>query len=907
MTTRNSVRRSRARGQSLPLIGLMIVVLVAMVGLSVDVGNTFNEERQAVSAANAASLAGMNAVTRRNELDSNQIVYNSIIASLRANGVQIADDGVIQGEQLRLDAHYIDAQGKPISAILPNDGNRIPSNVAYVQVQLVGQVDTYFARVVGRTELPISASGYAGLCPAGDGVYPIAVDKALLDANGFVKTDDANGDTMPDDNWRVIQSGTYRGKTARYVYIHDGTSMEGNFGFLRWKIDTGQNGGPATSPSELTASLAGFGNLSWGYDEAPEPVQAGGEVDPEYPTQPGLLNEGDWVYGTPGWKSGGHEGPITEHIRLNTKMILPIYDQTAGLSTDDVDGVRFHVVQFGTFIVRAQNITGGGGIQYLDLIYLGSAQRQYTACTSTPVPANANDCCELWGNVSILPEYQIIPNDTQPIQYVVVLDQSGSMSANFKGQCDNNSPPAQSFPGEPSRFWQCANGPLYDTNGDGVGDTAAPASSQVTNTGVTYYWNNQNERRIGVAKKALETLIRLTNMPGNASYTTSYPNDKMALVWFTDTVQRNGNNEVFSNSTPFTDVTSELITKMWDRSTHSSGNDYRTSGGTNGAAGLYRAGLILDAAPKEVVHTNGRTYPYKQIVLFITDGVSNQFFHASRSDLRVTQSDSNSYASGHYCKALGAKVIEDAECQTTSVGGVYTTTLTINGHNQSVGLDRPVTQAIRVSQDILQANGYSVFVLALSELPATGLASGIPSFDHYYRSVPTLITNSDGTTNVDNIIKDINAIAEDRECQNGKDPATTDTLLPSQFVPVLLPNNTTLNYPRVGTVSITGPGGTFDEYIVADTDGKISYHFSRVPPGIYSMTARLYYKHPDEPEGIDNRAYEDFWDDQTSSKVGTITVEVTSDANTGSFLPATQVNIDMRLRGNPCEGAGTGV
>jgi hypothetical protein len=342
---------------------------------------------------------------------------------------------------------------------------------------------------------------------------------------------------------------------------------------------------------------------------------------------------------------------------------------------------------------------------------------------------------------------------------------------------------------------------------------------------------------------------------------------------------------------------------MWARTTGS--DRYRTAGGTNGAAALYRAGLILDGAPKEVVHTNGRTYEYKQVVLFITDGVSNQFFHESRTDLRVTQSDSSTYSPNtHACAQLGGLVIEDAECQTTKVGGVYTRTLNINGTNRQVGLDRPVTQAIKVSQDILQKNGYSVFVIALSDLPATGLASGVPSFPNYYRAVPNLVINDDGSTNVDTIVQDINEIVKDGLCERGKDPDTTNKVTSSNFRPVLLPNNTTLNYPNVGIVTVRNSttGQVYTTNIVADTDGKVSYKFAKVPPGIYSMTATLYYRHPNEPADINNRAYNDFWDD--SKQTPSITVEVSNKVRTGSFLPSTQRNIDMRLRGNPCEGAG---
>ncbi len=904
MAPRNRMGRRRAKGQSLPLIALMIVVLVAMVGLSVDVGNTFQEERHAVAAANAASIAGMNAVLRNSGGNgTSEQVYNSILASLNANGIEIATDGVPVGNQLILEASYIDPQGKPIGSITPN-GGPIPANVGYVQVRLEGLVDTYFARVVGRPDLPIGATAYAGQCALGDGIYPIAVSQSLLDGNNFARPTVTNPDGTLEGNWRVIQSGPYRGYTAREVYVHTDSSRPGNFGFLRWKEDKGQMGTSATSKVELEASLRGSGNLSWGFDEAPEPNIPGQTSDPDnpYPIRKGELNEGDWVWGTTGWMAGG-QNPIDEHIRNGTKMVLPIYDMAVGNGAN----VKFRIVGFGTFVILAADRTGND--KSFDMVYLGPAVRQMMACQFDDVPVNDADCCELWGDVSLWPEYQIIPQNFKPVQYVVVLDQSGSMSANFNGQCDrgNGTPPKQPFPTEPDRFWQCANGPLYDTDGDGVGDTPADNSTRVTGTGNTYYWNDRETRRITVAKRALETLIKLTHMPGNNGYDANFPPDQMALMWFTDSVQKNGNNETFAAQPNFPDrnfssTPNELINKMWSRTT---GSDiYRTQGGTNGAAALYRASLILNSAPSTIKH-NGVTYEYKKVVLFITDGVSNQFFHPDLSNLKVKQSDYSTYVKGNPCyeayRSLQGLIIEDAECQSTYLGGTHKAT--VNG--KSVELDRPVTQAVKVSQDILQANGVQVYVIALSDLPSTGLAGGVSSRPETYFPVPFLETYADGSTNVDRVVTTINERITNDRCQPGKDPAPTNFVPASHFDPVTLVGGSSLTYPRVGIVRVqnTTTNTSYTTFIEADSSGRLTYRFAKVPPGIYTMTATVYYKHPNEPVGVSNRAYNDFFDG--SQQVASISVEVSSKARVGSFLPATQKNIDMRLRGNVCAGAGT--
>ena len=74
-----------------------------------------------------------------------------------------------------------------------------------------------------------------------------------------------------------------------------------------------------------------------------------------------------------------------------------------------------------------------------------------------------------------------------------------------------------------------------------------------------------------------------------------------------------------------------------------------------------------------------------------------------------------------------------------------------------------------------------------------------------------------------------------------------------------------------------------------------------MPPGVYSLTAVLYYKHPLEPSGINDRAYTSFWDPTSSSRINALTVTVNeSTSSVSGFTLATQVDIDMRLTGVPC-------
>ena len=80
---------TKARGQSIPLIALLIVVLVGAVGLAVDVGNNYAQQRNTVRATNAAALAGMNAMIQGG---SDQNIKQVVQQSLRSNSVDGAYD-----------------------------------------------------------------------------------------------------------------------------------------------------------------------------------------------------------------------------------------------------------------------------------------------------------------------------------------------------------------------------------------------------------------------------------------------------------------------------------------------------------------------------------------------------------------------------------------------------------------------------------------------------------------------------------------------------------------------------------------------------------------------------------------------------------------------------------------------
>jgi len=809
MGIRRLIKR-RAHGQSIPLIALAIVIVVAMVGLSVDVGNTFARERQVVAASNAASVAGMNAYLDSTGLPPSSAVYNAINQSLQANGVNPSTPG------LTISRTYLDIKGEPIAgnSEIRDEVRAAPANVAYVEVKVTGTVDTYFARVVSRNTLPFNATTYAGACPAGSGIYPIGVYSAYLQGDAFVNP----GDDIPGElpiNWRRISGGAYDGFTARRIYLKEQANVPGGFSWLQW--DPSSSGG--NTPA-LVASLSGFGNLTQGFAEDPWP-----EGYPNrpvvYPEKPGELNAGDWVAGNTGLSHAqGVMAAMRGHIENGTRMILPIFDASVGQGQSG----SFHIVRMGLFVLVGFDKENGK--DYFDLVFLGDPTRQRTACVVSIPPTPP--MTELTGTVQFQPSYGARSNSYRPVQYVVSLDVSGSMNMTFDG-IGSNPTNGQSI--------QCTNGPA----GSGTPQTCTPNAS--------YAYRVLEQRRVYVAKKALELLVSLTNMPGNANYNANLPKDRMAVTWWSHAAPA-------SWKVDFTSDPAALRTAIRNAGSQN-GDPYKTDGGTNGAGGLYRVAQLFQNAPR-MTNELGQNWTYRRVVLYVTDGVSNEFLDTSAANLSGGTSDSNTFPQNSYCKRLGAAAREDAGCQTNEIGGIY--------QNR---YDRPVTSMVKIANDNIKGNaavGSEIYVVALSNIAATGLENGVASTDRFFPA-RSLELNSNGETNVDRIIRLARGYSTDTSCIPTQGE-WQNTLSAGEFA-----NIGGLVYPIVGQVTLTNSatGFTKTEPIVAGTSGALSYRFTQLPRGTYELSAVIFYKHPQDPNPQPRRYS---WIYENENRVSNVTVSV---------------------------------
>ena len=832
--------RSKRSGQSIPIIALIIVVLFAMVGLAVDVGNTYAEQRSAVRASEAATLAGMTTLLETNN-DAN--VWTAVQNSLKSNKIEIAayQSGVAQTSDNRLvTAQYLKSDGNPLCYVGSCSGGDL-NNVAYIQVRVDGFTSTYFARVVGRDTLPIHAQAFAGKCSPTTGVFPIAIQSSYLDQDFFKPPSD------PDEqlHYGLYSDENYQQKYQRRIYEKFDVNTSGGFGFIRWKADN--NTGNASYTAD---GLTGDGNMDLGFEEAPWPAGTTLGAQPAgYPAHPGALNstDSDWIYANTGVMNG-LEPQFDALITNRTRMLLPIINGEAGSGAN----AEYHVARLGAFILRGygqektQDYDGHGHPEkgkYFDFVYVGDVGA--IACNITNIVKTTN--LGLTGTVFLRPRYTIPPLAHQPVEYTVVLDTSGSMTWNFNGQAKSG-----------STIYQCGS----STNPALEAQRAQDASYCDKNEPK---WSPASERRIAYAKNALQNFISLLE-----------PYDAMQIIGFSGDKNNTG---VAATTTDWVYGSPAGKQTLKDAVLAAGANPntpYDVAGGTPSATGLYQARQLIAASPNKSV-IDGRDF--KKVVLFLTDGVANYFRNYKNSPFGW-YNDSSDNAS---CKNL-ANTDEIPSCQ-------------IGMTNTNPSYERPITAMASEATEIKKLNdgNTQIYVIALAGVPATGLSTDVAS-----QSTFPYYSEATQGSQVQDIFNAINDSVENPTCLPaggtgwvgtiGNSNTVTDAATRSSFS---LPVDTSI----YGYVYLKNQyGQTLQTAAVTHQNGQLSYSFANVTPGTYKLEAFVGYKGNDSPTPI-SRVYSSILF-PTLTHDTSWTFDVAASQTLNSVVPLRPLYLD--LSGNVC-------
>ncbi|MEO7908304.1 MAG: pilus assembly protein TadG-related protein [Roseiflexaceae bacterium] len=853
--------RAKGQGQSIPIIALILVVLFAMVGLSVDVGNTYAQNRNAVRSTNAAVLAGMDLLIHSGSNPSDVEIGMAIKASFKSNGITAQIDptvAVVSGER-RILSYYLDSYGNPLgnSCTIGKCGS-VPANVAYIQVDTTGTVDTYFARVVGQQTLPVKAQAFAGQCTPVKGVYPIAVNAANIDSTKGV----FYPPTGPDAADEIKYYGKYydeiygSGLTQRRIYRKSDFSQPGNFDWLKWSSSA--SAGNAGATEEM---LAEDGNLELGFDEVvmsprirsstgtqyatgwPDPNSA--EV-PGYPLFPHQLSEGDWIYANTGNNgSNAVKAALDYHIANRTVLNLPIVDRVIGPGGANT---YMHFDRMGAFLLRGYNLTGTG---YFDLVYVGKSSK--TACLSENIDQGAKGL-GLSGQVYVNPRWQQPLQPNQPIAYNIVLDVSGSMSYDFNG-------------------YGTYSGNDYMCESATNPNPLSLAHSDSCNGGKNAAWKTQSQRRVYVAKNAIYKFIN--NM---GQY------DMMRVVGFS--TDQAGN----AAPTPAWVVTSNqaakdtLIAKVKCMGSYPASSTppcsdtiaYKSSGGTPGPDALATAATMFQTS-KGYTPTAGNGKPFRPVLIYLTDGVANVFQSSA-----VGSEDGVQNTARDICGAMSTnEAINTADpCQlgTTSSGKV-----------------RPITAMVNIA-NAMKANNpdLAIYTIGLGPVPATGLPRVASSPDMYFSATQGDVVQS--------ILDVIQAEVTGATCASTGGYSWLDSIGGSH-TPTGTPFSS-LGTGVYGQVFIYEPGAGTPKYTLPinldqslSTDGRLGYSIAGgVTPGNYEMEAYVGYRGED---GV-TRSYDWFINPSSLNEAHRIPVSVTSASTLGASVPMPPIFMDLRSTINVC-------
>src|ERR1700730_8468799 len=134
-------RRARQRGQAIPLIGLMLVILIGMAGLVVDGGQLTMQYRASQNAADAAALTA--AIHLTNGYTETQATSLATTVAQR-NQIPAAD----------LSIAYYDSSGAQTTT---------PSSVASIAATVTHTFSTLFLPIVGINSGRVSATATVGV------------------------------------------------------------------------------------------------------------------------------------------------------------------------------------------------------------------------------------------------------------------------------------------------------------------------------------------------------------------------------------------------------------------------------------------------------------------------------------------------------------------------------------------------------------------------------------------------------------------------------------------------------------------------------------------------------------------------------------------------------------------------
>jgi len=202
MNTRKGFLKAQ-EGQSIVLIAIVLVGLLAIAGLAIDGGNLFLQRRRVQNAADAGAMAGTRVLARLiatcedGDSADDALVDQAVTEFVTGNGFSEVDGSAIV-------AWYVNKNNELLGQV---GSGSIPATATGVYVGIDARIRTFFMPVVGieSSQVGAEATGMTGrITQFPGGILPIAVPLPIVEAlepgEDFVVLDNGDGSFCQDAN-----------------------------------------------------------------------------------------------------------------------------------------------------------------------------------------------------------------------------------------------------------------------------------------------------------------------------------------------------------------------------------------------------------------------------------------------------------------------------------------------------------------------------------------------------------------------------------------------------------------------------------------------------------------------------------------------------------------------------------
>jgi hypothetical protein len=337
----------RERGQSIVIIAILMVGMIAMLGLILDGGNAFYQRRRMQNASDASALAGGRQLALAKGVDNNS--YAAVIAIQNAINDYINSNG---GDVSALKTDFVDQYGNPIPGSGIGSFTIIPAAATGVSVTISTPFPTYFLRVLNVDNGTAGAhtTVQTGAPSAQAQLFPTAIATGTLVAGSPVdgvhcQFNDVTGNNPPCVLWADTFAAGSNGWTDLLTingdpYTGNCPNPPGGGSTYLINLLNPNNEGPLVSPNTWICTSSGTGSgvgkALYGYSYYP-------------------------------WDSY-----IGRHVTI------PIFDAINGRTGSNL---AYHVVNFAEFVVTA--------FYYSSSIALGDT----TGCLNLAAPGTTKVIC----------------------------------------------------------------------------------------------------------------------------------------------------------------------------------------------------------------------------------------------------------------------------------------------------------------------------------------------------------------------------------------------------------------------------------------------------------------------------------------------------------------------------------